>query len=104
MTAEVAREFDEGDVFLANVVENADCARPLTDETNDAASGAAELALQGIGAQRGEMKEPLEQLGKDIHESNRTKISPASNRAELRAGMPGKELHRSFRALRRQTT
>jgi len=53
MFAEVPGEFEEGDVFLANAVENPDGADPFIGKTDDLAPGAAEVPLNRLYARGG---------------------------------------------------
>ncbi len=46
VAAEVAGEFEESEIFFADVVENADGPRLGSGETGDLTAGAAEFALQ----------------------------------------------------------
>jgi hypothetical protein len=46
VTAEVAREFEEGEIFFANIVEDADGGGVGSGEADDLAAGAAEFALK----------------------------------------------------------
>ena len=61
------REFEERGIFFADVVENPDRSIAFTMETDDAASGAAELPLQRLHAADRRVEVLLEKLRKDFH-------------------------------------
>jgi len=46
VTAKVAREFEESEIFFADVVENADGFGAGSGEANDLTAGTAEFALE----------------------------------------------------------
>jgi len=67
MFAEVPGEFEEGDVFLANAVENPDGADPFIGKTDDLAPGAAEVPLNRLYARGGCMKMLLKKFLENVH-------------------------------------
>ncbi len=61
VAAKVAGKFEEGEIFFANVIENADGGRAGAAETDDLATGAAELALERYDTLGGFMKMGFEE-------------------------------------------
>ena len=67
VAAKVAGEFEEGDVFFADVIEDADGGGVGGGEADDLASGASQLALQRLDAIGASVKMLFEKLLENVH-------------------------------------
>ena len=67
MLAEVAAEFHEGGVLFAHSVEDADRGVALIRQSDNTATGAAKLPLQGLHPRCWRAEAPLKELFEDIH-------------------------------------
>src|SRR5947199_10255976 len=80
MSTEVSGELNEGAIFLEFVVEDADGAQAtLAGQTNDAASRAAEMVLQGLQAQDGSAEMLRKKLLTEVHSRSKRELDEHSS-------------------------
>ena len=67
MTVKMFGKFEEGDIFFATAVENADGAGGIVRETDDFAAGTSQVTLKRLYAGGSRVKMPFEKPFKNVH-------------------------------------
>src|SRR5262245_8625114 len=67
MPPEVLRELQKRDIFLANLVQDADCGCPFAEEPDDVTARSSKLPLQRCCAFERSLKVLLKQPRKNVH-------------------------------------